>query len=109
MSNSVPASLGAFTSRWLGSSLVASDRKWSTKALYASLAKNHIVGSELGNTSLKRMRPTTVERFVTQMRAKGLSDSSVRQVYTVAQAIGDAAVRDGLLGRNPFAAVRRWR
>ncbi len=29
------------------------------------------------------------------------------QVYTVARAIGDAAVRDGQLARNPFAAVKR--
>jgi integrase len=46
---------------------------------------------------------------VTQLRAKGLSDSTVRQVYTVARAIADDAVRDGLMARNPFAAVRRPR
>ena len=100
-------SFGTFTARWLASSLVASDRKASTKALYSSLARTHIVGSELGSTALKRLRPTTVERFVTHLRSKGLSDSSVRQIYTVARAVGDAAVRDGLLGRNPFAAIRR--
>ena len=98
---------GVFTSRWVESSLAASDRKASTKALYAGLARTHILGSELGKTPLKRLRPTTVERFVTQLRAKGLSDSSVRQIYTVARAVGDAAVRDGSLGRNPFAAIRR--
>lgn len=31
----------------------------------------------------------------------------MRQVYTIARAIGDAAVRDGQLSRNPFAAVKR--
>lgn len=98
---------GVFASRWLTSSLAASDRRASTQSLYTSLTKTHIIESELGRTPLKRLRPTTVERFVTHMREKGLSDSSVRQIYTVARAIGDSAVRDGLLGRNPFAAVRR--
>ena len=101
------ALFGEFASRWLESSLAASDRRTSTKALYASLTRSHILGSELGKTSLKRLRPTTVERFVTNLRAKGLADSTVRQIYTVARAIGDAAVRDGFLGNNPFAAVRR--
>ncbi len=44
---------------------------------------------------------------MTQLRAKGLSDSTVRQVYTVARAIADDAVRDRLMARNPFATVRR--
>ena len=56
---------------------------------------------------MNALKPTTVERFVSQLRAKGLAASSVRQIYTVARAIGDAAVRDGLLGKNPFVAVRR--
>ena len=98
---------GVFAARWLETSLLASDRRASTKVLYASLTRNHILTSELGRTPLKRIRATTVERFVAQLRAKGLADSTVRQIYTVARAVGEAAVRDGLIGRNPFAAVRR--
>jgi integrase len=56
---------------------------------------------------MNALKPTTVERFISKLRAKGLSPSTVRQIYTVARAIGDAAVRDGLLGKNPFTAVRR--
>jgi integrase len=99
----------AFTARWLESSLPASDRKATTKVLYAGLARSHIIGSDLSKLSMKDMRPSSVERFVTQLRAKGLAESTVRQVYTVARAIGDAAVRDGRMARNPFAAVRRPR
>ncbi len=98
-----------FAARWLESSLPASDRKATTKVLYASLTRSHIIGSDLSKLSMKDMRPSSVERFVTQLRAKGLSDSTVRQVYTVARAIGDAAVRDGRMAKNPFAAVRRPR
>jgi integrase len=93
----------------LQSSLPASNRKETTKVLYAGLTRNHVIVSELGRLPMKNLRPTAVERFVTQLRAKGLSDSTVRQVYTVARAIADDAVRDGLMARNPFATVRRPR
>jgi integrase len=98
---------GTFAARWVCTSLEASDRKHSTKVLYAGLTRTHIIDSQLGKTPMSALRPTTVERFVTQLREKGLAPSSVRQIYTVARAIGDAAVRDGLLGKNPFVAVRR--
>lgn len=98
---------GVFAARWLESSLPASNRKETTKVLYAGLTRNHVIGSDLGELSMKNLRPTSVERFVTQLRAKGLSDSTVRQVYTVARAIADDAVRDGLMARSPFATVRR--
>ena len=100
---------GVFAARWLESSLPASDRKETTKVLYAGLARTHILASDLGRLSMKDMRPSSVERFVTQLRAKGLSESTVRQVYTVARAIGEAAMRDGRMAKNPFAAVRRPR
>lgn len=100
---------GTFAIRWLESSLAASDRRSSTKTLYAGLTRTHILGSDLASTPLKRLRPTTVERFITGLRAKGLADSTVRQIFTVARAIGETAVRDGLLGLNPFVAVRRPR
>jgi integrase len=99
----------AFATRWLESSLPASNRKQTTKVLYAGLTRNHIIGSDLGRLPMKNLRPSSVERFVTQLRAKGLADSTVRQVYTVARAIADDAVRDGLMAKNPFATVRRPR
>ena len=79
------ALFGTFATRWLESSLPASNRKSTTKLLYAGLTRNHIIGSDLGQLPMKNLRPASVERFVTQLRAKGLSDSTVRQIYTVAQ------------------------
>lgn len=100
---------GVFAARWIESSLAASERRATTKTLYAGLTRTHVINSDLGKVSMKNLRPTSVERFVTQLRAKGLSESTVRQIYTVARAIGDDAVRDGLMAKNPFAAVRRPR
>jgi integrase len=102
-------SFGEFAQLWLESSLPASDRRPSTQWLYENLTRGHILGSDLARVSLRDLRPSTVERFVMQLRAKGLSSSSVRQIYTIGRAIGDAAVRDGLVGQNSFVAVRRPR
>jgi integrase len=99
--------LNKFTSAWITSSLAASSRKATTKQLYAGLARNHIIGNEIGTLPMNHIKPTNVERFILQLKAKGLSESTVRQVYTIGRAIGDAAVRDGLLGSNPFALVKR--
>jgi integrase len=44
---------------------------------------------------------------VLAIRAKSLSGSTIRQVYTVLRAGLDGAVRDGLLARNPAAQVKR--
>ena len=38
---------------------------------------------------------------------RALSDSTIRQVYTILRSGLDGAVRDGLLARNPAAAVKR--
>lgn len=101
------ASFGAFAAQWVSSTLEASDRKQSTKSLYASLIRSHIVDSNLGRTALGAISGATVERFLTDLRRKGLSTSTVRQIYTVARAVGDTAVRDRLISANPFAQIKR--
>ena len=103
----VGVSLDAYASSWVESTLEVSDRKASTKTLYAGLTKTHIIGSQLGALGLKKINPPAVERFMLALRKAGKSDSTVRQVYTIARTILDAAVRDGLLARNPVAAVKR--
>ena len=96
-----------YTNSWLATTLPASDRKQTTKQLYAGLARNHILDSRLAGLALAQLRPASVERLLLDLRAKGLADSTVRQIYTIGRAIGDAAVRDGRMGRNPFALVPR--
>jgi integrase len=73
---------------------------------------------------LDRLRPSDVEKLVLDMRAqmkpgrptvddpeplpvRALADSTIRSTYTVLRAGLDGAVRDGLLARNPAAAVKR--
>jgi integrase len=99
---------GEYAASWITSTLAAdNDRKHSTKTLYAGLTRTHVIGSALGNTPLNLVTAATVERFVVHLRGKGLSESTVRQVYTVARAIATTAVRDGLIADNPFGHVKR--
>jgi integrase len=93
--------------------------------LYDNLSRRHLETGKFGVTRLDRLKPSDVEALVLTLRARtkpgkrnpnaddetepvrALSDSSVRQIYTVLRAGLDGAVRDGLLARNPAAAVRR--
>jgi hypothetical protein len=95
--------VAAFAEVWITSTLEASDRRRTTKSLYATLARAHVVGSRLGGISLDKLRPTHIEGWIVELRSKGLSESTVRSAYTVARAVLDTAVLDGDVGMNPVA------
>lgn len=101
------ATVAQWLAQWRETTLAASDRKESTRALYAMLSRNHLDPAPFGDTRLDRLRPTDVEALVLVLRSRGLADSTVRTTYTVLRGALDAAVRDGLLARNPAALVRR--
>ncbi|WP_240431372.1 site-specific integrase [Mycobacterium kyogaense] len=105
---------------WRATTLAASDRKETTRALYESLSRRHLEPAPFGNITLDKLKPSDIEALVLSMRSKtkpatadgvepprALSDSTIRQTYTVLRAGLDGAVRDGLLARNPAAQVRR--
>ena len=74
--------LGEFTAEWIDSSLEASDRKATTKNLYGTMARTHII-------------------------SRGLAESSIRTAYTVLRAVLDTAARDKAIAQNQAQAVRR--
>lgn len=105
---------------WRATTLAVSDRKESTRSLYDSLSRKHLESAPFGLTPLDKLKPSDLEKLILDMRAKtkpgrgentepvrALSDATIRQVYTVLRSGLDGAVRDGLLGRNPAAQVRR--
>ena len=96
-----------FALHWIETSLHASERKQNTKVMYAGVAKTHIVGSPLGRTPLDRLRPSHVEGWVVALKRKGLAESTIRSAYTILRAVLDTAVRDGALGFNPAAVIKR--
>jgi len=101
------ATAGAFLEQWRGTSLKASSRADSTKSGYAILSKKHLEPAPFGAITLDRLRPSDVEKLILALRDKKLSESTVRQIYTILrQALADAK-RDGLIARNVAEAVKR--
>lgn len=112
-------SVGDWLAHWRATTLATSDRKESTRALYGNLCRRHLEPAPFGAIRLDKLRPSDVDALVLTMRAKtkssrdgegtvrALSDSTIRQTYTVLRAALDGAVRDGLLARNPAAQVKR--
>lgn len=116
--------LADWLAHWRATTLAASDRKASTKELYANLSRRHLEADPFGSIRLDRLKPSDVEGLVLALRARtkpgkptkadpspspvrALSDATIRQIYTVLRAGLDGAVRDGLLAKNPAAAVKR--
>ena len=62
---------------WITSALAASDRKSTTKTMYAGVARVHIVGSHIGGLALDKVRPMHVEGWIVGLRAKGLTHLGV--------------------------------
>ncbi len=94
---------------WLEAGLAASDRKATTKSLYASMTRNQILPSALGRKPVREVKPRDVEAWTASLKGSGLSPSTVRQAYTVLRAILEMAVRDGDLAINPASKVARPR
>jgi integrase len=99
--------IGVFVDDWTRKALPASGRKPSTQENYATIARTHLTPAPFGALTLDRLRPSDIEALLVTKRDAGLSDSTVRLIYTVARAVLDIAVRDGLVRRNAAAAVKR--
>jgi integrase len=93
--------------QWRTTTLAVSDRKESTREMYAHMCRKHLEPAPFGAITLDRLRPTDIEALVLKLKDRELSDSTVRSVYTVLRLALDGAVRDGLLARNPAAVVKR--
>ncbi|GAA3044213.1 site-specific integrase [Gordonia defluvii] len=99
--------VGAWCQTWRDSALEASDRKATTRALYGGLSRKHLEAGTISRKPLDKLKATDVESLIVALRKSGLSESTVRQIYTVLRAAMEIAVRDGLLGSNPVAKVPR--
>ena len=116
--------LADWLAHWRATTLAASDRKESTRELYANLCRRHLEPKPFGAIRLDKLKPSDVEALILAMRTKtkpgkrteknpnpepvrALSDATIRQTYTVLRTGLDGAVRDGLLAKNPAAVVKR--
>jgi integrase len=96
-----------FVEDWIRKALPASGRKPTTVENYTIIARTHLTPPPFGALTLDRLRPSDVEALLVGKRAAGLSDSTVRLIYTVTRSMLDIAVRDSLVRRNAAATVKR--
>jgi integrase len=101
--------LAQWIDHWTETTLQASPRKGTTKALYKTLARKHLTPAPLGATPLDKVRKSHIDGLLVKLRGAGLSDSTVRQVYTVLRAILEDAKLDGLIADNAAVRVPRPR
>jgi len=107
-------SVGDWLTHWRATTLAASDRKESTRALYNTLSRQHLEPAPFGATPLDKLRPSDVEALILRLRAKtkpgpkdaddspgdpvrALSDSTIRSTYMHIKAVAD------LLGHSSVA------
>jgi integrase len=89
--------VGEWGRRWLDGHAAL---KPSTRGRYESLMRCHIL-PRWGTTSIRAVNVADVESWLSEMTARGLAASSVRQAYRVLSLILEHAVRAGRLPRNP--------
>lgn len=93
--------LGDWSRYWLEGPLNSRELKRTTIELYQTLARKHLLSSELAEMSLKAIKPTHVETYMATLIEKGLSASTRRTIYAVISHVFAAAVSDGLIANNP--------
>jgi integrase len=91
--------------RWRTTTLAVSDRKESTRSLYASLSRKHLETPRFGAIGLDKLRPSDIEALLLALRGRGLSESTVRQAFIVLRLALEGACRDQLIAVNPAARV----
>ena len=102
-------SLHFWIEEWQNNRLQMSDRKGSTKELYKNLVNTHLSNSPVGQMPLGEIRALHLTRFFSGLSGDHMSDSTKRNIYTVARALFEDAVNDGLIARNPMLTVKRPR
>lgn len=90
---------------WADEWLPGLDLKPKTRAGYESLLRSRVL-PHFGTTPLAKIAPADLRRWVAGMVDEGLSASRIRQARQVVRAALEAAVVDGLVGRNPADAVK---
>ncbi|MHB1491784.1 MAG: tyrosine-type recombinase/integrase [Cellulomonas sp.] len=113
--------LASWAQHWMETTLPASPRKATTKELYVSLIRSHILTSAIAKRGLDQVRASHIDAFVMELARKPkpgarrhgsainapvLADASVQRVFYVLRQILDGAVRDGLIARNPASGVK---
>lgn len=113
-------SVGAWAQQWTTTTLPVLPISENYRDQMASLATKHLFVGALASIPLNHLRPTAVEAWMAELQTRtralqegteaaagrrALSESTVRSLYLLLRKILDAAVRDGMIAKNPVALV----
>jgi integrase len=101
------ATVAAWLRQWRDTTLAADSRKETTRELYRSICRTHLEPAPFGTIPLDRVRPSDIDRLIVTLREKKLADATVQRIFTVLRVALAAAVRDGLIARNPAVSVKQ--
>lgn len=98
--------LDQYLGLWL--TTVRENRRDKTFIQYRGLVKNYIL-PEFGSTRLRDLQPIRIEKYLNSKKEAGVGDRTCQLIYSTLHTALAAAVKKGLIGRNPMAAVDKPR
>ena len=78
----------------------------NTQRFYAAVLDKHVL-PRLGAFELRQLRPELIESFVSELRAEGVGEETIRKTLVVLQSALGRAVVWGRLRANPVTSVKK--
>jgi len=111
--------VAAWCDQWCATTLEASDRKPTTKALMRTMLNTHVKTCRIADMPLAKLRASHLEAWVLELRKRtktatvggeqvtvpALSPATVQRAFRVLSVVLDGAVRDEHLAVNPARKV----
>lgn len=113
------ASVGRWIEHWCDTTLKVLPISDGYRDQTRNLARVHLTTGPFSTRRLDQLRPSAVEALIAELterqktvirdgravEVRALADSTIRSIFLVLRKALDGAVRDGLIARNPAAAV----
>jgi integrase len=92
---------GEYLYQWLENKQNISDQ---TRYVNKGHIKNHI-NPLIGHLTLSELSPSNLETFISNLKKRNLSDSTVKKIYNVVNTALNAAVKRELISKNPLSLL----
>ncbi|NMF01279.1 tyrosine-type recombinase/integrase [Aneurinibacillus aneurinilyticus] len=77
-----------------------------TYILYCNFMKVHVV-SQLGHIQLNKLSPLHIQKFIANLKNKGLADGTVRRIFTMINVSLNAAEKMQIIPKNPASLIEK--
>lgn len=96
--------LSEYLDLWMN--MIKENRRQKTYIQYRGLIKNYILPA-FGNHRLRDLQPIQIEKYLTQKKIDGIGERTCQLIYSLLHTALRAAVKKGLIGRDPMDAVEK--